>query len=379
MGQNFRRGSWRAVAIFVFLMSALPFGVGSQSGATGESSLAQPQSLVRVNGSKTMYVLDSVGCAKVLCLRLYRTSVNATSFTRVTVPPIGRVRSTPTGNLDRLLFPTVNVGFALVGEDDPRTLYGTEDGAKSWHKVSVGSGVSILGLTATKSSIIAVTAHCSKVGRRCHDYRVARSPLNPVKWTNTVLPHGKTIDGYLEFDPNVAAYDGRVWLSEQPPGNGTIYYSSNGGVSFHEFAKAALSSVAGCALTATSPTNLWAECPTGMQVSFSHSDDAGKTWRPIPQQQFFGTGGGYFDPVNSDVAYLAYGATQPLVRITEAGQKATTIGTLTCSKVNSSIDALILTDETHGLAICLGGGNANTAQLLRTRDGGATWSRVPAN
>lgn len=192
------------------------------------------------------------------------------------------------------------------------------------------------------------------------------------------MPYRDDAVGRWQFDPNVGVYHNDVWLSEH--GHvAHLFYSSNGARSFKEVKGQIPGSVAGCAMTATSPINLWAYCPTGMQVSLSNSDDAGRTWRPIPQQQFFGTGGGHFDPVNNEVAYLAYGMTQPFVRITEAGRKATTIGTLTCSKVNSSIDALIFTNETHGLAICLPGDDANTARLLRTGDGGLTWTRVPAN
>jgi hypothetical protein len=380
MGRDNHRGvTWPIVAVSILVMAASFIFVAPSGAASGESYIAHPQDLVRVNGSNTMYVLDSVGCPKVTCLQLYRTNVNATNFTRVNVPPIKPYRTLSTGNFERMFFPNVQDGFALVGEYDPETLYATTNGAKTWHKVSIGSGVSILGLSATKSSLIAVTAHCSRLGRSCHDYQVSRSSLLATKWSGTTMPRGKTINGYPEFDPNVAVYGSRLWLSEQPPGNGVIYFSSNRGASFHELASSKLISVAGCALTATSSTTLWAECPTGMMVAFAHSRDAGKTWRPVPQQQFSGTGGGQFDPVTNDVAYLAYGATQPFVRITEAGLKATKIGTLTCSKVNSSINHLLFTDVDHGLAVCLPGDDSTTAQLLRTDDGGVSWTRVPAN
>jgi hypothetical protein len=365
--------------VVALVLSTLPFVVSGQSAAAGASMVAHPQALVRVKGSTTMYVLDSVGCAKVTCLELYRTSVAASTFKRVSLPPIKAFDNLSTGNFERFLFPTVHDGFALVGEYDPETLYATTNGATTWHKVTMGAGVSILGLNATKSSIVAVTAHCSRVGRHCHDYQLARSTLKAAKWSDTTLPRGKTIDGYFEFNPNVAAYGSRLWLSEQPPGNGTIYFSSNGGVSFHELANANLSSVAGCALTATSSTNLWAECPTGMMVAFAHSSDAGAMWRSVLNNRFSGTGGGYFDPVSNGLAYIAYGATRPFVRVTDDGAKATTVGTLACSKVNSSINALVFTDEDHGLAMCFPSEDPNSAQLLRTTDGGVAWTRVPAS
>jgi photosystem II stability/assembly factor-like uncharacterized protein len=310
---------------------------------------------------------------------LYRTSVDATTFARVNLPPLKRFGTDATGNLDRFIFPTTSDGFALVGEYDPQTLYATTDGATTWHKVTLGSGVSILGLSATSTSVVAVTARCSRLGRGCHDYAIAQSPLDALHWHTSALPRASTVQGYLEFDPNPAVYGSRLWLSEQPPNAAVVFYSANAGATFQKLTGNVLISVAGCALSAMSATDLWAQCPTGMQVSFAYSNNAGASWHHVPQQQFFGTGGGRFDPVSSNLAYLAYGMNQPLVRITDGGTKVSSVGTLACSKSDSSIAALSFTGEDRGLAICDAGFGAKDGELLRTSDGGATWRHVAAN
>jgi hypothetical protein len=125
-----------------------------------------------------------------------------------------------------------------------------------------------------------------------------------------------------------------------------------------------------------SAVDLWAECPTGMQVSFFFSKDAGATWTPIPQQQFFGTAGGYFDPATSNLAYLDYGGTAPFVRIATSPRSATRLNSPRCSKTQVSINGLIFTDDRRGLALCFSSYGQGAGQLERTIDGGSRWLAV---
>jgi hypothetical protein len=336
--------------------------------------------LVRVPGSQTMYVVDLVKCQQVRCLHLYRTSVLARTYRAVSLPPLSAVAGTPTGDLIRLAFATANEGYALVGRYFSWRLYKTMNGARSWQRVSTPPGRSVVGLTVSASSVYLATANCSGTDNLCRDYQLNRSTLLVHKWTSSTWPHPartNVTDG--EFSPNVGAWGSYVWISEITHAGSTIFTSHDQGRTFIPIRTNSLASVSGCAITAESVRSLWAECPTGMMVSFFHSSDGGVTWTNVPQRPFFGTGGGTFDPVSSSIAYLAYGATQPLVRIFDEGKRATTVGALNCSKVNSSIHELMFDDQDHGLAICLPGDSALRALLLKTVDGGAHWTRVPAN
>jgi hypothetical protein len=113
-----------------------------------------------------------------------------------------------------------------------------------------------------------------------------------------------------------------------------------------------------------------------MQESFFFSNDAGASWTQVPQQQFMGTGGGFFDPATTTLAYLDYGATSPLVRITTSPRMATTVGVLSCSKINSSVNGLIFTNTRDGLALCLPGDDPAAGRLEKTSNGGSTWLDV---
>ena len=106
------------------------------------------------------------------------------------------------------------------------------------------------------------------------------------------------------------------------------------------------------------------------------STDAGTTWSSIPQEQFFGTAGGFFDPVTSNRAYLDYGAAGPLVRIATSPRSVTRLGALSCSKVNSSINGLIFDNAGNGLALCFPGDELSGGRLEHTTDGGFRWRTV---
>ncbi|HUZ41217.1 MAG TPA: hypothetical protein VMU68_07500 [Acidimicrobiales bacterium] len=113
-----------------------------------------------------------------------------------------------------------------------------------------------------------------------------------------------------------------------------------------------------------------------MEVSFFFSDDASTKWTLLPTRQFTGTGGGYFDPVSSSLAYLDYGGPRSLYRVIDAGRHMTEVGTLQCLKVNSGVNSMVFISERSGLAICSPEGVGISNRLERTTDGGAKWSRV---
>lgn len=346
------------------------------SSAATKKSLT-PLTIMQVRSTSDIYVLATTGCAEPSCLRLLRTSIDATSFFTLTLPPVQKSSGTLTDTVDSMVFSNVNDGYAILGATGPTTLYVTLNGARTWRSVVVQKGSRTLGLTATASELYAITGVCSPSGSTCHSYRVARSPLSANRWTSSPLPlghYGK--NGVWGFPYVPAAFGHEVWISEQPPGPAVIFYSRDGGTSFQKITAAKLGSVNACGLTPVSTSTLWAQCPTGMQESFFFSANAGSSWTAVPQRPFFGTGGGFFDPVSASLAYLDYGATRPLVRITSSPLKATTVGVLSCSKVNSSVDGLVFTNVNDGIALCAPGDAQATSRLETTTNGGTTWRDV---
>jgi hypothetical protein len=364
--------------VSTLVVTGLP-SANSASASAAENSFS-PRMLVRVGSSAVIYVVGYGPCAKGLCLELLRTNDNGARFVDRTAPPTKAIKYSLVGSLDELVFANALVGYALEGGDgvdNAASLYATFNGARSWTKVQTPAGQQLSRLAASTSAVYAVMMHCAKQSDgnvACTNYRLVHSSLSATHWTASPLPHGHYSFGFLG---NVAAFGSKVWLSEGAKWS-LLVSSSNHGASFTTYTPPfpALASVAGCDLTATSASVLWSACPTGMEVSFAHSSDAGTKWNEVPTRQFMGTGGGYFDPVSSNVAYLDYGGSRPLYRVSDAGRHVTDVGTLQCSKVNSSIAAITFTSPREGLAICESQGLSTSTELERTSNGGATWRHI---
>jgi photosystem II stability/assembly factor-like uncharacterized protein len=377
----------RAAVAFLMVASAALLAattVASVANASSTRNAFSPRMLVRVGSSQVVYVLGYVPCQHSYCLRLLRTDDNGTSFAKRTPPPTEAIKYSIVGTLDQLVFANPAVGFALEGEsggqgvDNGTQLYATYDGARTWKKVVMPVGDELSRVAVSSDMLYGVIMHCAKqvnsnVG--CSRYRLVHTSLAVTHWSSAAIPNGRSYPwGFLG---NVAASGSKVWMTEGAKWS-LLVSSKNHGRSFTTLAPTfpALGSVAGCDLTAMSTSALWAACPTGMEVSFAFSSDAGAEWNEVPTHQFMGTGGGYFDPVSSTVAYLDYGGTRSLYRVSDGGRVMTKVGALQCSKINSSIGAITFTTPRFGMAVCTPEGLWSTARLVRTTNGGTTWSRI---
>ena len=366
----------RSLAIcLLIVLGGLSLAAGGTASAA-RSGAFTPLTLTRANASSVVYVVGSVKCSYVLCLRLRRTSDNGEHFASVSLPPVPTNPESATGMLNKLVFANAEVGYALigggytdVGYNPPTILYATFNGARTWHREKIAQGVGIFAFEAAAGQIYAVTAHCKATSVPCRDYRLQHSSLAAQKWSS------RTIPGYRDgLELNLfGAFGSRVWLDVTQ--SGRIDTSNDDGVTFTKATHNKLGSPGTCNLTAVSTKVLWAECPTGMMVAFFYSHDAGAQWTTIPTSSFAGTGGGSFDPVSSTLAYLDYGANSTkseLYRITHSGSQLTKVGQVDCSSDLS----IAFTDRDHGLALCQQNGATTSEELLRTSDGGANWQRV---
>jgi hypothetical protein len=332
-----------------------------------------PALLSRAGTSNVVYLLGTTGCAAARCVRLYRSNIGATRFKRVNPPPLkGERGAIANSTLDRLEFANVNDGFALVADGDfGTTLYATSNGARTWRKVDrIVKGQ--MEVAISSSQIFVTTVHCVPRTLNCSQFLTRRSSLAARQWV-TVPRLWNTGAGARDayYGPSIAAYGRNVWELETAPDY--LWTSRNDGRNFvrSNLTFPQLTSVSGCSLYPKTRLVLWAECPTGMQVSFWYSSDGGTVWRQVSQTQFFGTSGGAFDPVTKTIAYLDYGAASDdkFVRLSDGGREARSISELKCTEVS-----LTFTTVARGLALC----NENDTEysLRRTENGGVTWSSV---
>jgi hypothetical protein len=352
--------------------------------ASTTASRFTPEAFVHVGPSPTVYVEGTVKCGHSACPRLLRTDNNGATLVDVSAPPTPIAKNPLQQSWDQIVFANARVGFALEvkvngkGIDTGSVLFATRDGARSWKKVREPAGDFLSSIATGTNTLYGVTTKCSKQpdgNEGCLDYRLVHTSLEMSRWSSTPIPNGRSYPwGFLG---NVAAYGPMVWTTEGAKWS-LLVSSNDHGASLRAFTPKfpALASVAGCDLTAFSTTALWAECPTGMEVSFFFSGDGGVKWTTVPTRQFMGTGGGFFDPVSTTLAFVDYGGSLPLYRVSDAGRDMVVAGTLRCSKINSSVNAMAFTNARDGLAICLPQDLFSLARVERTTDGGATWSRI---
>jgi hypothetical protein len=370
------------VASFTVLALLSVAAIGNAGASTGSIANRHfsPRMLVRVASSKLVYVVGENSCGRSSCLALQRTDNNGASFDTVTPPPTTDIKDSLVGSLDEIVFANARDGYALEGQNGGEgvnngdVLYATFNGARTWTKVPEPKGNALSRIAVSSDTLYGVTMHCAKQANGnvgCTKYQLVHTSLSVKHWVSAAVPNGRSFPwGFLG---NVAAFGSNVWLTEGAKWS-LVVASHDHGESFTKIP--ALGSVAGCNLTAASASVLWAACPTGMEVSFAYSDTAGSKWTTVRTNQFMGTGGGYFDPVSANLAYLDYGGSRPLYRVTDSGRDVTKAGTLECSSVNSSLGSLVFTGERTGLVICDPGGLWSSARLERTANGGATWSRI---
>jgi hypothetical protein len=165
-----------------------------------------------------------------------------------------------------------------------------------------------------------------------------------------------------------------LWIEEGPFTGTRMLFSSNDGRTFTQWTPNIYGVPTGCIMTASTSSNIWAECPTGMNWLYEVSVDAGHHWRAIDTGGFIPTtAGGTLDPLNGRVSFVDVGAIARPHRadLLRASADGTTmkVGRLGCS----ILLGLDFVDTTHGLADCQQTPRANSTVLLMTSNGGRTW------
>jgi hypothetical protein len=373
--RNVRVDRW-SVPLTLVVALALTVVPAASSASTGTKPSARvtPALLARAGTSNVVYIFATTGCGEARCVRLYRSNSDATQFKRVEPPPVkGERGGIAESTLEKLVFANPDDGFAFVAYGNfGVTMYATSNGARTWREVErVKKGQ--LDMYVSSSRIFLTSVHCVPKTMNCTQFTTRRSNLAARTWAAVPrLWTTGTGSNDVYYGPAIASYGNVVWELESGPDY--WWTSDNDGQTFTRtrLRFPQLVSVSGCSFYPKTALVLWAECPTGMQVSFWHSSDGGALWSPVSQSQFFGTGGGAFAAVTQAVAYLDYGGVQGkgnFVRLSDGGRTATVVGELHCTDVT-----LLFTSTRHGLAVC--NDNYTNYSLRETNDGGATWVTV---
>ena len=314
------------------------------------------------------WLLGSVACRTGRCTSILRTTDGGASFASIPAPTLsgaGRAGVAPT-----LLFADRLDGFAFL-TGIRGVFYATHDGGATWHRLALGN---VLAFATAGGNAYAVTARCSL--QRCTEYRFERSRVHADAWNAKAMPFapsGSVLD--------LAAHGSSVWLlgtpaeGKQASGSDVLARSTDGGRTFAKGSGPCIPGLGG-ELAPTSANVVWAVCPTGMLAGAWRSTDGGVTFTHLSAPPLVNSA--VLAPASRDVAVIARnGARSRLLRTTDGGASWTFTRT---PGVAIYLPWIGFTDANVGAALVQTGWDASAkieAQALwRTTDGGASWSKV---
>jgi hypothetical protein len=311
-------------------------------------------------GERDYWLLGRVPCNRTRCHAILHTTDGGKSFVSMAAPPLPE-----NGSVPMLRFADRRDGFAYVLQVGG-VLYATHDGGARWVRLTIGD---VLQFTTAGRHAYAITARCSTV--RCRHYRFQRTLVTGNRWAATALPF--TADGSLF---GLAARGPKVLLLGTRASKGAMAHdelgrSSNGGRTFITGPGPCYAGLGG-ELAPGSPRVIWAVCPTGLLAGAWRSIDGGVSFARLKTPALANSA--LVAPASERVAVLfGNGAGARLLRTTDGG------GTWTAAKTPRAATDIQSVDFSSAKvgAVLVQVRGRQTNVFWRTTDGGAVWSQVP--
>lgn len=365
------------VSLFRRIVGSHPSTVPTGSGP-GPSAPFTPGDVVLSSTGGKVFVLGTAPCGKHLCGALWLGS-GGLFVARVAPPGVEPGYPGDTGSVSELVFANALDGYALESPwtTDARA-YETTDGGLTWRRVSFGPGDGLVDVVASDGAFYGLLLHCQQKGTSttCGDYRLARSATGTATWSSVPIPGSS---GLNTLSIGLAVSGPYVTLLVPTRAVGDTLLRSSGGESPLRVVarQPVLIAVQGaCDLTATSPSSLWAMCPTGMLVGWFHSGDGGHSFMKVWVSA--GTIGATLDPVSGAIAFRYTGLIpkeQDQLQLTRnGGLSFSTIGRLPFAP-GIRVELGFLNAQS-GYALGSVNSSLKGQELLRTSDGGRHWTRV---
>jgi hypothetical protein len=311
-------------------------------------------------GDRDYWLLGRVPCSGTRCHAILHTTDRGKSFVSMAAPPMPE-----NGSVPMLRFADRRDGFAYVPQVGG-VLYATHDGGARWVRLTIGD---VLQFTTAGGHAYAITARCSTV--RCGHYRFQRALVTANRWDATALPFAT--DGSLF---GLAARGPKVWLLGTRASKGAMTHdelarSSNGGRTFITGPGPCYPGLGG-ELAPGSPKVIWAVCPTGLLAGAWRSIDGGVSFARLKTPALANSA--LIAPASERVAVLfGNGAGARLLRTTDGGRTWTAAKT---PRAATDIQSVDFSSAAVGAALVQVRGS-QTNVFWRTTDGGTEWSQVP--
>jgi hypothetical protein len=292
-------------------------------------------------------------------------------FTSDTTPPALVAQEQPRGR-DTTTISQIRFGDTKDGWAFGPALYSTTDGGASWAAVNgiAGGVVDLVAANNTAWAIVQTASSSDASSPAVSDQYALWSTSygkGPQAWAPVALPIslGSTT-------PSIVDQDGTVTLMASGPsrtGNKVHVLIGTAGKPFADHVGACEQDLGGT--LSNSKKAIWAECPHGNGANLYLSKDAGATWaNAISDQTKLEVESGTAIGAIDDTSAVVFDA--PNQRLSKIS--GTTV-TAASDPVISNVTFLGFTTPTVGFAITVGE-DGTTTQLVRTTDGGLTWSAV---
>ena len=356
-------------------ISSLPQPLASQSSAAGQPAGFTPVSVSAV-GLNDYWVLGYTSTKSTGGYNITTTVEETTDagqhFVTDTTPPALVAQAQPRGH-DTTTISQIGFGDAKDGWTFGSTLFSTTDAGASWSAVNGISG-GVIDLVASNNTAWALVQTASSSGASSpavsNQYALWSTSYGTgaQAWSQVALPInlGSTT-------PSIVDQDGTVTLMASGPsrtGNKVHTLIGTAGKPFTDHTGPCEQDLGGT--LSNSKKAIWAECPGGTQATLYVSKDAGATW----------TASAVNDPTKIELERgAAIGAIDDTTAVVfdAAAQRLSKISgtsvTATSATGVSDVTFLGFTTPAVGFAITVGE-DGTTTQLLRTADGGTSWSAV---
>ncbi|MGH3375500.1 MAG: WD40/YVTN/BNR-like repeat-containing protein [Actinoallomurus sp.] len=323
----------------------------TQPGVGGSVPADFAAASMTATGTSTFWVLGTAPCNRPPCTSIVRTEDGGTTFRGMPAPK-APLSTNPAGSntVSDLRFADTTDGYAFGG-----SLWTTHDGARTWHQQQLPG--TVLRVEAAHGTAWALL-------RSGSTHRLYRSATSSDSWSRVALP--AALD---DTTPDLVLQSGLLALLGGSSGTAVAFVSTDGGRSFHQrknpcplaFGAPSLSAAGGA---------LWVFCATGTQGRPYVSTDDARTWAPVSGAP----PGGWANSTviggrSASSAVLASGG--GLYRVTTGGgvrrESAPSLGS------GTSLRFVGFTTPQLGYAVLA---RPSTSSLLRSTDGGRTWSAV---
>ncbi|MEX0427294.1 hypothetical protein AB3X52_06665 [Nocardioides sp. DS6] len=272
-----------------------------------------------------------------------------------------------------LAFDTPETGLAITatgrrqGEGAPRSLFATDDGARTWTRVDLPAGEQPVRVALGGGAAYVLTGNCPRPGAACdHATLWTIDPTgHEAPRTFDTLPARTDVAGPI----TAAAFGAAVWVFlNAGTGAETALRSDDGGRAWRRIDT-------GLCLTerpvATSAGVLWATCATGMLEHFVRQD---RDARPTAVfEKVGGTTSSALFPLSDTTAYavIAPGRGARVEATRDGGRTTSTLARIPRAFQRRGFHATFVS-ERIGYLITLNGG-----RLYATVDAAQSWRQVP--